>query len=141
MAQIIKRKIYRIDPLDLDKDIGIGIGLPMGGDKFGTFNLLYTTKEQIIANLKNLILTMKGERIMEPEFGTDIYRLLFESGNPSVLDRRIQDEIKRSVKRWLPILKLDYVGTDIVEHRISIAIAFRVPDFNIEDTFKVDINR
>jgi phage baseplate assembly protein W len=141
MAQIIKRSIYRIDPLDLDGDIAVGVGLPMGGDQFGTFNLLYSTKEQILSNLKNLILTMKGERIMEPEFGTNIYRLLFESGDPAVLDRRIKDDIKRSVKRWLPILTLDHVGTHIQDHTISIAIAFRIPDFNIEDTFKIDVNR
>jgi len=141
MANIIKRKIYRIDPLDLDGDIGIGVGLPMGGDKFGTFNLLYNTKDQILANLKNLILTMKGERIMEPEFGTNIYRLLFENGKPEILERRIKDDIKASVKRWLPVLTLDYVGAEFYEHNITISIAFRVPDFNIEDTFKVDINR
>ena len=141
MAQIIKRSIYRIDPLDLDGDIAIGVGLPMGGDKFGTFNLLYTSKEQILSNLKNLILTMKGERIMEPEFGTNIYRLLFESGDPAALDRRIKEDITRSVRRWLPILTLDLVETHVQEHMLSIGIAFRVPDFNIEDTFKIDVNR
>lgn len=135
------RKIHKINPLDLDGDIGIGIGLPMGGDKFGTFNLLYTTKEQIISNLKNLILTMKGERIMEPEFGTNIYRLMFESADAAALNRRIREDITSAVKRWLPGLTLDYVSSTIDEQTINISIAFKVTNYDIEETISLDINR
>ena len=135
------RKTFKIDPLDLNKDVGIGIGLPMGGDKFGRFNLLYNTKDQILSSLKNLILTMKGERIMEPEFGTNIYRLLFENIREDVLEKRVRQDIITSCKRWLPVLKIDFVGAKINEHTMTITIAFKVPDYNKEDTLKLDVNR
>ena len=135
------RKVFKINPLDLNKDIGIGVGLPMGGDKFGKFNLLYNTKDQILASLKNLILTMKGERIMEPEFGTNIYRLLFENIKPDILEKRVRQDIISSCKRWLPILTIDYVGANIKEHTMAITIAFKVPDYNIEDELKLEVNR
>ncbi len=135
------RKIFKIDPLDLNKDVGIGVGLPMGGDKFGKFNLLYNTKDQILASLKNLILTMKGERIMEPEFGTNIYRLLFENIREDIIEKRVRQDIISSCKRWLPVLTIDYVGAKVQEHTLSITVAFKVPDFNIEDELKLEVNR
>jgi len=133
--------IHRINPLDLEVDIAIGIGLPMSGDKFGTFNLNYTSKEQIISNLKNLILTMKGERVMEPEFGTNIYRLMFETADTVTLNKRIRLDITSSIKRWMPGVQISAVDTTMLDHTMNISISFVVPNFNISDTFSMEINR
>ena len=62
------RKEYFYSPIDLEPDIAVGITLPFGKDK-GLFSLSYTTEEQSISNLKNLLLTRKGERLFQPEFG------------------------------------------------------------------------
>jgi hypothetical protein len=72
MAQ---RKEYRIHPLDLKRNVAIGVVLPMGGNPL--FKLSYTTEEQALSNLKNLLLTRKGERPFQPLFGTNIYSILF----------------------------------------------------------------
>ena len=64
MAQ---RKENFYNPLDFEKDVAIGITLPFGKNK-GLFSLSYTTEEQSISNLKNLLLTRKGERLFQPEF-------------------------------------------------------------------------
>ena len=74
MAQ---RKENFYNPLDFEKDVAIGITLPFGKNK-GLFSLSYTTEEQSISNLKNLLLTRKGERLFQPEFGSDVYSLMFE---------------------------------------------------------------
>ena len=71
------RKEYRINPLDLKKNTAIGVMLPLGGTPI--FKSSYTTEEQTLSNLKNLLLTRKGERPFQPEFGTEIYSLLFEN--------------------------------------------------------------
>ena len=49
MAQ---RKEYKIHPLDLKRNVAIGVMLPLGGSPM--FKLSYTTEEQAISNLKNL---------------------------------------------------------------------------------------
>ena len=67
----------RVNPLDLQKNIVIGVSLPFNAK--GVFNKTYSTKEQIKSNLINLLLTDKGERIMNPEFGADLRRSLFEN--------------------------------------------------------------
>ena len=74
----------RVNPLDLQKNIAIGGSLPFNGP--GVFNSTYTTKDQIKSNLVNLLLTDTGERIMNPNFGTNLKRFLFEGITDSSLD-------------------------------------------------------
>jgi len=66
----------RVNPLDLQKNIAIGVSLPFNGP--GVFNSTYTTKNQIKSNLLNLLLTGIGERVMNSGFGTILREFLFE---------------------------------------------------------------
>ena len=66
----------RVNPLDLQKNIAIGVSLPFNGP--GVFNSTYTTKDQVKSNLLNLLLTDVGERVMNPTFGCNLKRFLFE---------------------------------------------------------------
>ena len=66
----------RVNPLDLQKNIAIGVSLPFNGP--GVFNSTYTTKDQIKSNLVNLLLTDIGERVMNPTFGCNLKRFIFE---------------------------------------------------------------
>jgi len=74
----------RVNPLDLQKNIAIGVSLPFNGP--GVFKSTYTTKDQIKSNLINLLLTDTGERVMNPNFGTNLKRFLFEGITDSSLD-------------------------------------------------------
>ena len=90
-----KQPEYRYNPLDFEPDVAVGVLLPFNGDAPGrTFNQnyasgsvsgasvfaqSYSTEDQAISNLKNLLLTRKGERFMQPDFGTRIFDSLFET--------------------------------------------------------------
>jgi hypothetical protein len=63
----------------------LGITLPFNGP-FGLFTSTYTTQQQALSNLKNLLLTAKGERVNQPKFGTDLIRLLFEPNTDLCFD-------------------------------------------------------
>jgi phage baseplate assembly protein W len=64
----------RVNPLDLQKNIAIGVSLPFSKP----FTSTYTTKDQIKSNLVNLLLTDVGERVMNPTFGCELKRFIFE---------------------------------------------------------------
>jgi len=59
---------------------GISPALPLAIDETdGLFRLNKTTKEVARQNLKMLILTSPGERVMSPSFGVGARRFLFEN--------------------------------------------------------------
>ena len=94
--------------LDLDEDKGVGLLLPLNKKSGGVFGLSYTTEEQGISNLKNLLLTRKGERLYHPTFGAGIYDLLFELNTDDLIDR-LKDSLNRDISYWLPYIVLDNI--------------------------------
>ena len=97
----------RVNPLDLQKNIAIGVSLPFNGS--GVFNSTYTTKDQIKSNLVNLLLTSTGERIMNPNFGTLLKRFLFEGITDSNLES-LKDNLLNSISIYIP----DITVTNII---------------------------
>jgi len=57
------------------------------------------------SSVKMLLLTSKGDRIMEPDYGTNIRRLLFES-QISGIDSLIQEEVVAAFAVWEPRVQL-----------------------------------
>lgn len=124
---MLRRTQYRINPIDLKKNIAVGVKLPMGGSPI--FKSSYTTEDQALSNLKNLLLTRKGERPFQPLFGTDVYSLLFENININV-ESQLSQSIKADINFWLPYILVDevIVNSDIDNNRISITLNVRVSE-------------
>ncbi len=87
----------RVNPLDLQKNIAIGVSLPF--DK--PFTSTYTTKDQIKSNLVNLLLTDTGERLMNPNFGTLLRRFLFEGITDSNIES-LKESVLNSIAIYVP---------------------------------------
>jgi phage baseplate assembly protein W len=110
------------------------------------FSVNYTTLTQAKDNLKNLILTHKGERIMNPEFGCDIWKLLFEPIIEDDIDRQIENTIVDAVSIWLPYLNIDtivfdYDSNDIDSHTINLDIKFSlVSNPNLGESVQINVN-
>ena len=123
------RKEYFYNPIDFEPDVAVGIKLPFSGLRGGLFDLSYSTEEQAISNLKNLLLTRKGERLFQPEFGSQIYALLFE---PITLDlkQRLESGIIEDINFWLPYIIIDKVNVTPDEDRnyVGITLDFRVTE-------------
>jgi len=124
--------VRKINPIDLEPDVAVGIMLPMTSENGSLFKLSYTTQEQAISNLKNLLLTSMGERPMQPMFGTNIQKSLFEQITVTLLSR-IEQNIRRAIEYWLPYIILQdleiegFQGTvnGMEEHGVSIRLWVR----------------
>jgi phage baseplate assembly protein W len=115
----------RVNPLDLQGNIAIGVSLPFDGP--AAFNSTYSTADQIKSNLINLLLTNKGERIMNPEFGADLKIVLFEgiTEDTSVIIRNL---ISTNVSIFVPEVTVTNLIIDKQEDQntISITVQYRI---------------
>jgi phage baseplate assembly protein W len=124
----------------------LGIGINKSSDSNGIFSVNFTTLNQAKDNLKNLILTRKGERLMQPEFGCDIWKVLFEPLDGEAVERVIENTIVEAVSIWLPYLNIDtivfdYDENDIDNHRIILDIKFSlVSNPNLSETIQINVN-
>jgi phage baseplate assembly protein W len=117
----------RVNPLDLQGNIAIGISLPFNGPA-GPFNSTYSTQEQSKSDLINLLLTNKGERVFNPEFGTDLKKVLFEGITDDIIPI-IENLIITNVNIFIPdiIITNVIVNTEDKERNIiSITITYKM---------------
>lgn len=104
---------YKKYPEDIVEDTGtVGILLPMNNknNSNGIFSTSRTTEDQAVSNYVNLLLTFKGERYMQPEYGIGIQNYLFEP-NTEPVRGEIEFAIRTQSAFWLPY---------IVNHRIDV---------------------
>jgi phage baseplate assembly protein W len=116
----------RVNPLDLRKNIAIGVSLPFNGPS-GPFNSIYSTADQIKSNLINLILTNKGERIFNPEFGLGLRNILFEGLTDDIIPI-IQDLIVTGTNMFIPEIIIIETIVDLSKdnNKISITVNYRL---------------
>jgi phage baseplate assembly protein W len=122
----------------------LGIGINKSSDRGGIFAVNYTTLTQAKDNLKNLILTKKGERLMQPEFGCDVWKVLFE---PLVdIEMVLENSITSAVSIWLPYLNIneivfDYDDNDTDNNRIALDIKFSLTSNpNLTESVQINVN-
>lgn len=118
---------------------GIGITLPIQIGKMGYFQQSFDTLVQVKSNFINLILTRKGERVHQPEFGCGIHDYLFEQLTPENIEGARLSVVK-AVERWMPFLELiqfelNTTSTEIDQNKLQLYVGYRLrKNPNIRDT-------
>jgi len=132
MAQIIQNKY----PIDLDARKAVGFGFPINGD--AVFVPTYQTRDQIKANLVNYLLTNKGERVFNPNFGADLRALLFENIDDASLDD-LTTIIQTSIANYFPQITVKEIKFEnqVDENTINFILTYEIVLFNIEDTVNI----
>ena len=85
---------------------GISLKQPLSRDEAdGYYRLTQTLKETIQQNMKMLLLTIPGERVMMPDFGVGIPQYLFENKTPK-LEADISTRVRDQVRRYMPFVTI-----------------------------------
>lgn len=106
------------------------------------FNLTKTDNEAIKSDLMHLILTRKGERLYMPSFGTNLLKFIFEP-NDTLTKNSIKDEIKETVKRYIPNLSINDVNitdSEDSEYTAVVRIDYTITDDVFESSDFIIIN-
>lgn len=117
----------------------LGITLPIQLGNMGYFQQSFDTLSQIKSNFINLILTRRGERVHQPEFGCRIHEYLFEQLTPENIEGARQSVVQ-AVEQWMPFLELisfDFAVTneEIDNNTMQLYVGYRLRNNpNITDT-------
>lgn len=126
---------YKINPLDLESNIAIGVSLPFNGTS--VFNSTYSTKDQLKYNILNFYLTTPGERVLNPTFGSNLKKYLFEFVNDNNLTA-ISDLISSELSLYFPEVELNDIQVYAEEGSVFIKIKYKIKYSNNQDELIVN---
>ena len=123
--------------------VGIKTPVEIGFGRSGIFQMNFDPMKQIDDNLKNLILTNKGERLGNYSYGADLKRLTTELTSLENFDAVAMKKISSAVKSYMPFVELDsfqsstdkYVDSDQSQKgslvKIDLTIKYGVPQLKV----------
>lgn len=117
----------------------IGITLPIQIGNMGYFQQSFDTLTQVKSNFINLILTRRGERVHQPEFGCGIHDYLFEQLTPENIEGA-RLSVVNAVERWMPFLELvqfqlNASSNELDNNKLQLYVGYRLRrNPNIRDT-------
>ena len=132
---------------DRDSNIFVGIDYPFhkSNGVEGWFASTDTTIKAVKNNIKMLLNTNKGERLMQPNLGINLRKFLFEQYTDESRIT-IQNEIVDVFKTWLPFVEIKELNismdeTDSVgKNKMMIYITFNIiRDPNTLESIQVEI--
>jgi phage baseplate assembly protein W len=110
--------------------------LPLIVDKIdGPYASNKEAQEAIKQNLKMLLLTNPGERIMNRDFGAGIRALLFEQDTEN-LRQTIYDRIESQINKYLDYIIITNISINSIpesENALYVLINYRIPSIGSED--------
>jgi|TARA_B100000900_G_scaffold376524_1_gene359329 phage baseplate assembly protein W len=111
--------------IDRNDDKYVGIRFPLDHSPEGFFYKTKTVLEQSKANLRNLLLTTPGERIFQPEFGSQLKSIVFEQG--ANIPDRIEEAVRSATDNFLSYINIINVFTIQEQNQVNVQIEFSVP--------------
>ena len=132
---------------DRDERLFIGIDLPFrkSDGVEGYFESTTTTIDAVKNNIKNLLQTHKGERLMQPNIGMGLRRFVFEQFTDESRIT-IENEIVDTFKFWLPFVEIKKLTVamdeeyDIGRNKLKIDVTFNInKDPNTLSSVQVEI--
>lgn len=112
------------------------------------FSTTQITKDAFSSNLLLLLLTKKGERFYESDYGTNLLKYIFEP-NDILTANDIEEEIKNTVSKYIPNLIVNSVRFDWNEenvnelekgHQLIVDIGFTYNDDSFREDGSIQLN-
>ena len=112
------------------------------------FQMTRVTKDAFSSDLLLLLLTQKGERYYEPDYGTNLLKHVFEP-NDNLTATEVEKDIKKTVSLYIPALainsvefnwNLDSEGNPISETQLNVIIKFTYSEDAFSEAGQLELN-
>jgi len=121
----------------------ININYPFKNSPKGFFlDLTERDAKAIKADLLHLLLTRKGQRLYNPEFGTRLLEYIYEPYDELTFSE-VREEIDTVVKRYLPQVNIDNLEVEpspLSEYAVLVTIEYTITDNVFELSEIIQIN-
>jgi len=125
---------------------GLSVALPLvTSEIFGAYNLNTNFFELAKQNLKMLVLTIPGERIMDPDFGVGLKRYLFEQNTSDTYDK-ITEKILEQTGLYLPYIEINDIqyaspedNPDLYPYNLSVNIIFTITPLQLLSNLQINV--
>lgn len=122
-------------------EVPIGIKTPVEIDSTGgsLFKMHTDIQDQIADNLKNLLATNHGERVIQYDYGANLRELVTEFSGREDFDSEAMLRINTAIKKFMPfVTPVGFESSPNFEENeylgiIDIRVAYSVPSLQIEE--------
>ena len=126
---------------------GISVKVPFLRSGMDGHAMNKSYKQVAIQNLKMLVLTSPGERIMDPLFGVGLRDFLFEQDSP-IAHGNIAARIRSQVAKYLPYIFIHEVefdsqgagNPDAPDNHLQVRIHFRITPLEVNETLDLFVD-
>lgn len=121
-------RVRKIEVADLNKRKALGINLPFSSDS--VFTSTYQTVDAYKANLLNYFLTDRGSRYLNPTYGNDLRRFVFQQALSDSDKNELEYMIREDIALYFPKLVIDDLSVINIddEHILEISLKFHIRD-------------
>ena len=131
---------------------GLSPKLPLSVDQIDGYALTKNFKQVAQQNLKMVILTAPGERVMDPNFGVGLRSFLFENASDttfSLMEERIREQARIYVP-YIIIENINFLSSendfrktnapgDSLSNYLKLEIKYSIPSMFISSTLTLEI--
>ena len=115
------------------------VALPLQLSSVDGFEMIKDIKSMVAQNLKMLVLTIPGERVMAPRFGVGLKTYLFENFSHDTMSK-IDAKIREQVKIYMPVVQIQRINfghRDPDNNYLGIAIEYSIPAIGTTDLLEL----
>lgn len=116
------------------RPVGFKTPLELGNDSSGLFKMHFNLEDQISDNLKNLIMTNKGERLCFSDIGANLDDIVYKLGEEAA-DTIAMQRIRNVIQKYMPFVIPDTFSSKIDKDnrtgsRVILTLNYKVPSIN-----------
>ena len=107
----------------------------------GAYLLIKDYRKLVAQNLKNLILTSPGERMMDVNFGVGIRNFLFENAGAQ-LNSQISEKVLEQVSIYMPFVNIqdiEFNYSNTYDNSLNMKIFYYVVPLNLTDNLSISL--
>jgi len=121
---------------------GLSVVLPLTvSERDGTYALHDSLRTMAQQNIKMVVLTSPGERVMDPHFGVGIRKYLFHPALESVGDI-VSSRVKEQAAIYLPYVRIQSVDSKVYadSNSLFVKVRYSIPSVGVVDEFEFPVS-